>query len=1052
MKATETKTTHSQQQRATKQLAPVQTPDHTFTPTAQAESIPFFLSSTARGVQAQVIASPNLFFQPTRIPALQRSCAACKAKVQHPSANVDLQGTHPIQRIPAFESEAEVPVQPKYLIQRIPAFESEVEPPVQRQPLIQRQTTSEAETEPEETTSGDTERQAQFISGAMPPEDNAANPGALQARLTIGHPNDPFEQEADAVADQVVTMPQPRPGVVPGLQTQVLHKQITRLSSQSAGAVRPKQLQRLPQVQKEDNGRLTASNEISGRLNRSRGGGSELDDDTQSEMEGSFGADFSHVRIHTGSNAAQLSQELGAKAFTHGSDIYFNQGQYNPHSTEGKHLLAHELTHTVQQGASIQRKVHITTSAAPTIQLLPDVIKRGVNWLAERTIPGYDLLNVILGKNLITGATVARSGINLIKGYMRLSPIIGSILLSELEETETLTEAGQWVEGKVAAFGIDFNDIARRLKLMWDEMSIWKGIDGNIQVFKKHLGPVMGKFLAFSGVVMTKVKELRLEGALRLVGATDLLQALKQDPNAFKRAADDPAKVLKAFMSGALKQGFSNFKDNFITHFKNALLGWLFGKAAEMGVQMPKKLDIAGLFSLIAQLVGATYTQIRTQVVKRLGPKGEMIVSKLEQTVAFIKDLVTKGPIALWERVKEYLSNLKEIFFSKIATLVSTEIIKAAVTKLLSMLNPAGAIVQLALTLYRVIKFFIDNWETIKSVAQGILNAIGIVALNQVGQAAAFVEKVLATGMKLIISFLARIFGLSGIADKVKTLIKKISDPVQKAIGKVIDWIVAQGKKIFGKGKKTTKNSIRVKDEVKTELKSKLSDEKTPEQIASLLISTKQKYRLKGLKSLESKADETGKFQIFATASKGKKTGQGKLHLPTLTPRELDFREPQTVLIATLNSVPLGTGKFRSGRGKHAEDRLIETFKANWTSLRKQGRNLLTVRITRSPCSACTPKLAKLKNETNQRGGGIYTLSILLKMASDYQGMLKFDKNLKLFRRLRQAGIKIGTFSILKELSKFGLKKSDLTKEQIAKIEVRAKQVQELIRKSNIKV
>ncbi|RNI33811.1 DUF4157 domain-containing protein [Hanamia caeni] len=67
-------------------------------------------------------------------------------------------------------------------------------------------------------------------------------------------------------------------------------------------------------------------------------------------MESSIGADFSGVRIHNNSAAAQLSDNLNAQAFTHGNDIYFNSGKYDTSSSEGKHLLAHELTHTVNKG------------------------------------------------------------------------------------------------------------------------------------------------------------------------------------------------------------------------------------------------------------------------------------------------------------------------------------------------------------------------------------------------------------------------------------------------------------------------------------------------------------------------------------------------------------------------------------------------------------------------------------------------------------------------------------------------------------------------------
>ncbi|MBL4663574.1 MAG: DUF4157 domain-containing protein [Flavobacteriaceae bacterium] len=92
-------------------------------------------------------------------------------------------------------------------------------------------------------------------------------------------------------------------------------------------------------------------------LANSRGGGSPMSGDTKNSMESGFGTDFSNVRIHNDGNSVQMNQELGSQAFASGSDIYFNKGKYNPSSKEGKHLLAHELTHTVQQGASVQPKM-----------------------------------------------------------------------------------------------------------------------------------------------------------------------------------------------------------------------------------------------------------------------------------------------------------------------------------------------------------------------------------------------------------------------------------------------------------------------------------------------------------------------------------------------------------------------------------------------------------------------------------------------------------------------------------------------------------------------
>jgi cytochrome c551/c552 len=102
-----------------------------------------------------------------------------------------------------------------------------------------------------------------------------------------------------------------------------------------------------------------AGSNVENQLNSSKGGGSPLPDEVRSFMEARFGADLSQVRVHTGSEAVEMNKELNAQAFTHGKDIYFGSGRYNPGSSEGKHLLAHELTHVIQQTGSVQPKLDI---------------------------------------------------------------------------------------------------------------------------------------------------------------------------------------------------------------------------------------------------------------------------------------------------------------------------------------------------------------------------------------------------------------------------------------------------------------------------------------------------------------------------------------------------------------------------------------------------------------------------------------------------------------------------------------------------------------------
>ena len=103
-------------------------------------------------------------------------------------------------------------------------------------------------------------------------------------------------------------------------------------------------------------------------------------------MEESFGTDLSTVRIHTGSSTMQMNKELHAQAFTHGRDIYVNAGKYDTSNTAGKHLLAHELTHVIQQGGSIRTNVAPT----PDVQKLGDIsqVPAGMSCTIANSSPG----------------------------------------------------------------------------------------------------------------------------------------------------------------------------------------------------------------------------------------------------------------------------------------------------------------------------------------------------------------------------------------------------------------------------------------------------------------------------------------------------------------------------------------------------------------------------------------------------------------------------------------------------------------------------------------
>ncbi len=232
----------------------------------------------------------------------------------------------------------------------------------------------------------------------------------FQAKLTVGRPGDKYEREADAVADSVVsggntnqivqqkeissiqrfTLASPEEDEK--LNTAEERMEKDKLIQEQTEPVGPEeeltqtkseeeeepmaqtqqeedeQIQEMhsPGEKEEEEGESVqtksasgsnhASNKVSKGIKESSGRGRKLPGNLRAEMESSIGHDFSQVHIHTGKDAVDMNKDLHAQAFTHGKDIYFNSGKYRPETSDGKRLLAHELTHVVQQSGSIQKE------------------------------------------------------------------------------------------------------------------------------------------------------------------------------------------------------------------------------------------------------------------------------------------------------------------------------------------------------------------------------------------------------------------------------------------------------------------------------------------------------------------------------------------------------------------------------------------------------------------------------------------------------------------------------------------------------------------------
>lgn len=280
-----------------------------------------------------------------------------------------------------------------------------------------------------------------------------------------------------------------------------------------------------------------------------------------------------------------------------------------------------------------------------------------------------------------------------------------------------------------------------------------------------------------------------------------LLGVLARAAGAVEKIIKDPIGFLGNFVN-AVKTGVMNFGANILDHLKKGLQSWLFGALAEAGIELPEKFDLKGIVTLILSLLGLTWQSIRARLAKVLP---EWVLKALETAVDVVKILATEGVGGLWKWIVEKITDLKDQVMGQIKDFVITKIITAGITWLISLLNPAAAFIKACKMIYDAVMWFVDNAERLKDFVNSVLDSVESIASGGVGAVASMIESTLAKAVPMVISGLASLLGLGGIADKIKSILQSI----QKPVGKVVDGLIAGAMKV---GKKLLKRKGKKKD------------------------------------------------------------------------------------------------------------------------------------------------------------------------------------------------------------------------------------------------
>ena len=368
---------------------------------------------------------------------------------------------------------------------------------------------------------------------------------------------------------------------------------------------------------------------------------------------------------------------------------------------------------------------------------------------------------------------------------------------------EGVNKAADWAIEKV-------NELANKLAAALDK--ILSTFQVALKTAVRVVGAVMqGDFL--------EALRAAIEGACEIAGIDPkpVFEFLDKAGKAIRSILKDPVGFIKKLF-GAVGDGIGSFFKNIKKHLIEGVIGWLTGALSEVNLTGPFEFTPKGILMIVLQILGLTYANIKARVIKKL-PAAAKIFDVIESGFTLVKRLLDEGPGALWEEIKTKISSLKETVMGAIKSWLITTVIKEGIVWLLSLTNPASAIVKAIKLLYDLVMFLVERYQQIKDFILTVYDAVSAIAAGNFTKVVTGVENALAKMVPVLISLLASLIGLGGIAKQVKKVIETITKPINKAIDWVVDKIVAFAKKIVGKVKAGAKKAKEKAKEVAQKVK-----------------------------------------------------------------------------------------------------------------------------------------------------------------------------------------------------------------------------------------
>ena len=468
---------------------------------------------------------------------------------------------------------------------------------------------------------------------------------------------------------------------------------------------------------------------LENRLSNSKGGGSPLPDEVRSFMEPRFGADFSGVRVHTGSDAVQMNRDVNAQAFAHGRDVYFGAGKAPAKDS----LTAHELTHVVQQtGASklLPKRTQLVSRGTEQIQRRRWSVKKAFKSVVKQVKTKAKTFGSKLKKGTKTGWSKVKKGAKTLA--KKVGGIFGPILDLQKILVKVLLGAGSAIP-KVLKNPIAF------VKSLFSGLG--QGFKSFASQIQKHLQSGLQTFL-FGSLGNLSLKLPQSFNAEGLLGLSAQLTGLSHDKiraKAVSKLGEDKVNLIE--------QGASAVKT---------------GNAAGFAKQ---------------------------QAASKLAPEKQPQIQEASQMFKALRG-GAKGMLQYFSKNLN-IGEISKLVIDSLKTYLTEQVMLKGVIKIVASLTPGAGWILAAIDALRMMYgLFIERAQQLKDLSTGAIQSIVEASQHNIGGVAQKMESSLAKAVPMLISILGDYVGVGDISKKVKQFLDRGGDWVNKNIMPVIDRVL----------------------------------------------------------------------------------------------------------------------------------------------------------------------------------------------------------------------------------------------------------------------